>query len=101
MDPHEAQICSPLRRPSCNIFMPFGGGNGIVVQPVTDALLAEAIGAVRRQVGEGIGWLAAVAVLEVDVWTGGVARRPLIADQLALVHAVAGLDLEAQQVAVE
>src|SRR5207244_7182316 len=66
-----------------------------------DALLAEAGGAVRRQIREGIGRLAAVAVLEVDVRPGGVTGRPLVADQLALAHAVAGFHLEAEEVAVE
>src|SRR5439155_7632444 len=66
-----------------------------------DALLAEAGGAVRWQMGEGVGGLAAVAVLDVDVRPGGVTGRFLVADQLALAHAVAGPYLEAQQVAVE
>src|SRR2546423_1516429 len=66
-----------------------------------DALLTEAVGAVRWQIGEGVGRLAAVAVLEVDVRPGGVTGRPLVADQLALAHAVAGLHLEAEEVAVE
>src|SRR6266550_2148550 len=66
-----------------------------------DSLLAEAVWAVRWQVGEGIGWLATVAVLEVDVRPGGVTGRPLVADQLTLAHAVAGLHLEAEEVAVE
>src|SRR5207253_2004142 len=66
-----------------------------------DALLAEAVGAVRWQVGEGVGRLATVAVLEVNVRPGGVTGRALITDQLALVHAVAGLHLEAEEVAVE
>src|SRR5438270_11875306 len=66
-----------------------------------DALLAEAVGPVRRQVGEGVGRLATVAVLEVDVRPGGVTGRPLVADQLALAHAVAGLHLEGEEVAVE
>src|SRR5438552_18514972 len=66
-----------------------------------DALLAEAVGTARRQIREGIGRLAAVAVLEVNVRPGGVTGRPLIADQLALAHAVAGFHLEAEEVAVE
>src|SRR5256885_15585133 len=66
-----------------------------------DSLLAEAVGAVRWQVGEGIGRLATVAVLEVDMRPGGVAGRALVADQLALAHAVAGLHLEAEEVAVK
>src|SRR2546429_6570711 len=66
-----------------------------------DSLLAEAVGAVRWQIGEGVGRLAAVAVLEVDVRPGGVTRRSLVADQLALAHAVAGFHLEAEEVAVE
>src|SRR5438874_6714840 len=66
-----------------------------------DALLAEAVGAVRRQIREGIGRLAAVAVLEVNVRPGGVPGRALVADQLSLAHAVAGLHLEAEEVAVE
>src|SRR2546430_15066132 len=65
------------------------------------ALLAEAVGAVRRQIREGIGRLAAAAVLEVNVWPGGVAGRALVADQLSLAHAVAGFHLEAEEVAVE
>src|SRR2546429_9160694 len=66
-----------------------------------DSLLAEAVGAVRWQVGEGVGRLAAVAVLEGDVRPGGVTGRPLVADQLALAHAVAGLYLEAEEAAVK
>src|SRR6266571_1504099 len=60
-------------------------------------LLAEAVGPVGRQVRERVGRLPAVAVLEVDVRAGRVARRSFIADQLALVHAIAGLHLETEQ----
>src|SRR2546423_7494912 len=66
-----------------------------------DALLAEAVWALRWQVGEGVGRLATVSVLEVDVRPGGVTGRSLVADQLALAHAVAGFHLEAEEVAVE
>src|SRR3989442_12280636 len=51
--------------------------------------------------GEGVSWLAAVPVLEVNVRPGGVTGRPLVADQLSLADAVAGLHLEAEEVAVE
>src|SRR5206468_1733753 len=64
-------------------------------------LLAEVVGPVRRQVRQRIGRLPAVAVLEVDVRAGRVAGRSFIADQLALVHAIAGLHLETEQVPVE
>src|SRR2546425_10303988 len=68
---------------------------------VPSRLLAEAVGTVRRQVGEGIGRLAAVPVFEVNVRPGGGTGRPLIADQLSLADAVAGLHLEAEQVAIK
>src|SRR6202022_1502264 len=96
--PQEAQICSPVRRPSCNILMPF---DVVTVSRPNRLrrLLAEVVGTVRWQVWEGIGRLAAVSILEVDVRPGRVAGRSLVADQLTLTHTVAGLDLEAQQVA--
>src|SRR2546423_1888556 len=64
-------------------------------------LLAEGVGAVRRQVRERVGRLPAVAVLEVNVRPGRVAGRTFVPDQLPLVDSVAGLHLEAEQVAVE
>src|SRR5438094_3090467 len=64
-------------------------------------LLAEVVGPVRRQVRQRVGRLPAVAVFKVDVRAGRVARRSFIADQLALVHAIAGLHLEAEQVSIE
>src|SRR2546427_11535675 len=51
--------------------------------------------------GGGVRGLAAVPVLEVNVRPGGVTGRPLVADQLSLADAVAGLHLEAEEVAVE
>src|SRR5438132_12410860 len=73
------------------------GGNAIPASWLR-RLLAEAVGAVRRQIREGIGRLAAVAVLEVDVRPGGVAGRALVADQLALAHTVDGFDVVAEEV---
>ena len=63
--------------------------------------LAEVVGPVRRQVRQRIGRLPTVAVFEVDVRAGRVARRSFISDQLPLVHAIAGLHLETEQVPVE
>src|SRR5438093_10311617 len=64
-------------------------------------LLAEVVGPVRRQVRQRVGRLPAVAVLKVDVRAGRVARRSFISDQLALVHAIAGLHLKAEQMPIE
>src|SRR5947199_2222496 len=64
-------------------------------------LLAEFVGPVRRQVRQRVGRLPAVAVFKVDVRAGRVAGRSFIADQLALVHAIAGLHLETEQVPIE
>src|SRR2546421_3357886 len=65
------------------------------------ALLVEAVRAVGWQVGERVGRVAAVAILEVDVRARGVAGGALVADDLALVHAVPGFDDVAEEVPVE
>src|SRR5207245_2414747 len=64
-------------------------------------LLAESVGTVRRQVGQWIGGLPAVAVFEVDMGAGGVSGRALVAQHLSLVDGVSRLHLEPEQVTVE
>src|SRR5207245_7467442 len=64
-------------------------------------LLVEGVGTVGRQVGDWVGGLAVVAVLEVEVRPGGVAGRALEADDLTLVYSVTDLHLVDEQVSVQ
>src|SRR5207253_9944284 len=70
-------------------------------QSCRSRLLAESVGTVRRQVGQRIGGLPAVAVFEVNMRDGGVPGRAFVTHNLALVDGVTRLDLEAEQMAIQ